>query len=80
MKKLRKGINLLGYRVFYYHKLLRKANKRKFERKLNEKLSQFEQNEISHEDFIQNLQGWLGYAIWADTYKLRINIINKIKS
>ena len=35
---LRKGVNLLGYRVFYYHKLLRKSNKRKFERKFAEKL------------------------------------------
>ncbi len=40
---LDRGINLLGYKEFYYHKLLRKSNKRKFERNFKDKLRQFEQ-------------------------------------
>lgn len=32
---LHKGVNLLGFRVFYHYKLPRKSNIRKFERKLN---------------------------------------------
>ena len=76
--KLEKGINLLGYRTFYYHKLLRKANKRKFERKFKEKSDLYKNKEISYGDFIQSLQGWLGYAIWADTYKLRMNLIKNL--
>ena len=76
--KLRKGIILLGYRVFYYHKLLRKANKRKFDRKFKEKLGLYKNKSISHEDFVQSLQGWLGYAIWANTYKLRMNLIKNL--
>ena len=54
---LRNGINLLGYRVFYYHKLLRKSNKRKFDRKFNEKLNLYGQRLLTYEDFIQSLQG-----------------------
>ena len=76
--KLRKGINLLGYRVFYHHKLLRKANKRKFDRKFREKLDLYKNKSISHEDFVQSLQGWIGYAMWADTYKIRKNIMKMI--
>lgn len=72
--KLKNGINLLGFRVFYYHKLLRKSNKRKFERKFKEKLDSYKNKSISHENFVQSLQGWLGYAMWANTYKLRKNI------
>ena len=75
---LRNGINFLGYRVFYHFKLLRKINKTKFERNFSEKLFQFEQKTINRSNFIQSLQGWLGYAMWANTYKLRANIINSV--
>ena len=75
---LKDGINLLGYRVFYHHKLLRKANKRKFDRKFKEKLDLYKNKEISYEDFVQSLQGWLGYAMWANTYKLRNKLLKQI--
>ena len=73
-----RSVNLLGYRVFYYHRLLRKSNKRKFERNFKEKLRIFEQKELSYADFMSSLQGWLGYAMWANTYKLRNNLIKQI--
>ena len=72
------GVNLLGYRIFYYYQLLRKSNKRKFQRKFNEKLKLHQQGLLSYQDFIKSLQGWFGYAMWANTYKLRTNIINII--
>jgi len=77
--KMGKGINLLGYRIFYYHKLLRRTNKRKFKRKFKEKWDLYKNNEIFYEDFVQSLQGWLGYAMWANTYNLRKNLMIKIK-
>lgn len=76
--RLDKGVNLLGYREFYYHKLLRKSNKRKFERNFIVRMNQFEKKEISREDFIGSLQGWLGYAMWANTYKLKNGLIKQI--
>ena len=78
--RLNRGVNLLGYRTFYYHKLLRKSNKRKFERNFSEKLVQFEQRTINRNDSIQSLQGWLGYALWANTYKLRNNLLKQISN
>ena len=75
---LRNGINFLGYRVFYHYKLLRKSNTRKFERKFNEKLKLYEQGLFNYENFIRNLQGWFGYAMWADTYKLRKNLLKQL--
>lgn len=38
---LRNGINFLGYRIFYHHKLLRKSNLKKFERNLKEKIASY---------------------------------------
>ncbi len=66
--------------LFYYHKLLRKSNKRKFEKRFNQKLESYENKVTSYEDFLQSLQGWFGYAMWADTYKLRKKIIGKIET
>ena len=57
--RLDNGINLLGYRAFYYHKLLKKSNKRKFERKFNEKIILYKEGLLSYENFMQSLQGWL---------------------
>ena len=76
--KLASGISLLGYRIFYYHKLLRKANKRRFNRRFIQNLALYENGTTSYRHFTQNLQGWLGYAIWANTYKLRQQILNKL--
>ena len=75
---LKNGMNLLGYRVFYHYKLLRKSNIRKFKRKFNEKLKLYEQGLLSYEDLIESLQGWFGYVMWANTYKLKTNIIKII--
>ena len=77
--ELKNGVNLLGYRIFYCHKLLRKANKRKFNFKFSQNLDLYRNGTISCEEFIQKLQGWFGYAVWANTYKLRKNIIKTIE-
>ena len=77
--KLNQGLNLLGYKVFCYYKLLRKSNKRKFQRNFNEKLKFYKDGLLSYNDFIDSLQGWFGYAMWADTYNLRQSIIKRIE-
>ncbi len=71
-----KGVTFLGYRIFCRHKLLRKSNLRKFKRKFKEKLNLYQSRELTYGDLIKSMEGWFGYAIWADTYKLRKKIIN----
>ncbi len=64
---LSKGIDFVGFRNFYYFKLLRKRNIKNMRRKirlLNEGL-------IDYVKFLEIFQGWSAYAKWADTYKLR---------
>jgi hypothetical protein len=74
---LKKGINFLGFRLFYHHRLLRRKNVRKFERKMEHKKNAYHQNVISREDAIESLEGWLAYAMHADTYKYRRSIVQK---
>lgn len=68
---LHSGVNLLGFRVHYYYKLPRKSNIRNFKRKL-------EKNLVSSERTMKSLEGWFGYVMHGNTYKLRRGIIEKI--
>ena len=75
---LYQGVNLLGFRVFYYHKLIKKSNLRKFQRKLHNRINYVKNGDLIYNNFINSLHGWFGYAIWANTYKLKKNIIKII--
>jgi len=77
---LKNGVTFLGYRVFYYCKLLRRRNTRHFKAKLAKLLDQYKSKEIKKGDLIQLLQGWFGYAKWANTYKFRQKILKVIEN
>ena len=76
---LKNGITFLGYRIFYNHKLLRKSNLNKFKRNFNEKLNSLETQE-DYDKILSNLHGWFGYAMQANTYKLRKEIMKIIEN
>jgi len=71
---LSRGIDFVGFRNFYYHKLLRKRNKRK----ILLRIKQFKNQEISYEKLLESFNGWNAYSKWANYYKLRKDILNKI--
>ncbi|MBI3033114.1 helix-turn-helix domain-containing protein [Candidatus Woesearchaeota archaeon] len=72
--KLHSGILFLGFRIFYYHKLIRKKNIRKFHGKLKEMKRLHEKNLIEREKVIERFEGWLAYISHADTYKYKRSI------
>jgi len=71
---LSKGIDFVGFRNFYYHKLLRKRNIKS----LLDKINLFNKGIINDEKFSEILQGWNAYAKWANTYNLRKKLIKEI--
>lgn len=71
---LDKGINFLGFRIFYHHKLLGTKNKNRFKKRLRQLQKDYEHNKIERELVVEKLQGWLAYAKNADTYKTRREI------
>ncbi len=73
-----KGVSLLGYRVFYHHKLLRKSNLRESKRKLYEKISLAKNGSLPCDSLLSSINGWFGYAMWANTYKLRKKLMKEI--
>ncbi|MFH1431242.1 MAG: reverse transcriptase domain-containing protein [Nanoarchaeota archaeon] len=71
---LSKGIDFVGFKNFYYYKLLRKRNLKK----VLLKIEQHKKGELSKEKILESFQGWNAYAEWANSYKLRREIVKKI--
>ncbi|MBU2496819.1 MAG: reverse transcriptase/maturase family protein [Nanoarchaeota archaeon] len=80
IKLIHSGIKMLGYRIYYYHKLLRKSNLRKFKKNFTTKINLLYKEELPYENLLLSIQGWFGYAMWANTYKLRQGIYTNIFS
>ncbi len=72
--QMSRGIDFLGFKIFRHHKLMRKRNQRKFQKKLREDVSLFENKQIDYDQFYNFMEGWIAYAKFADTYKLRKKI------
>lgn len=73
---LSRGIDFVGFRNFYYFKLLRKRNIKKIKSKIN----LFKNNKTSFEKLLESFNGWQAYAKWADSYKLRDNLFKYIEN
>ncbi len=76
---LYRGVNLLGFRVFYYFTLLRKRNINKLFIRLERQKEDYKRGLTTKEEVLQSFQGWNGYASTADTYKLRKKVRDKIR-
>lgn len=77
---LHKGIPLLGFRIFYYYKLLRKNNTRQVKKNLEEWSRLYGENQIDYEKLISKLEGWFAHAKHGDTYRLRKIIVKNINT
>ncbi len=71
---LSQGVDFVGFRNFYYFRLLRKRNIRN----MRQKIEMFKQGLMSKEKFFESFQGWNAYAKWANSFKLRRKIVRKI--
>ena len=69
------GIDFVGFRNFYYYKLLRKRNVKNMKRKIG----LFNEGEISLKKLLESLEGWSAYARWADSYNLRKKLFKEIR-
>ena len=74
---LSKGINFLGFRIFYHYKLIRKSNLKNFERKFNKLKILFDEGIIGREEALRSIEGWLAYCSHANTHKYRKHLIKE---
>ncbi len=76
IRKLRRGIDFLGYIVLPHHIVLRTKTKRRMLRKLGEKYKLARQGKISVASFNQTLQSYLGLLSHANCFELREQLLN----
>jgi len=79
IRKHHQGIDFLGYVSFPYHRILRTKTKRRMFRKIEQRIQNLKQGEISEESFNQTIQSYLGILKHCNSHKLRIKLISKIK-
>ncbi len=77
---LSRGIPLLGFRVFYYHKQLRKGAVRRITARLNEWKVLSDLGLMEQEKALERLLGWMAYAVQGNTYYLRKKIMAKFSN
>ncbi len=79
MSYLGDRLTFLGFRIFYYHKLLKKPNLRKMKSRFKALKEQYDQNKIDYDYVYDILEGWVAYAKNANVYKLRRKLAEEIK-
>lgn len=68
------GIDFVGFRNFYHFRLPRKRNIRKMENKI----TQYSNDKMSHKSLMESYQGWQAYAKLGNTLKQRRKILKRI--
>lgn len=71
---VQQGVDILGYRVFPSHRLLRNDNGHRFARRLRTFAAAYRGGDMEWEDFNPSVQSWIGHARQADTLGLRQRI------
>lgn len=70
------GVDVLGYRIFPAHRLLRNDNGHRFARRLRSFTQAWHDGNMEWEDFNPGIQSWIGHASQADTLGLRQRIFD----
>jgi len=69
-----KGIDFVGFRKFYYFRLLRKRNFKK----MLYKVDSYKKGNIPKGKMLEIFQGWNAYAKWADSLRIRRKVVGEI--
>jgi len=72
------GVDILGYKAFYFYRVPRKRNVRLFRRRLEKLKEEYKQGEINSSDLTNRIRGWIEYAKFSDSYNLRKNLFSGV--
>ncbi|MFH1917295.1 MAG: reverse transcriptase domain-containing protein [Nanoarchaeota archaeon] len=76
---IKRGIDFLGFRNFYKHRLLKKRNIRKMRSKLDNLIAEYGMANVTEEEILEVMQGWISYAKNADSFGLLEQIGMELK-
>lgn len=74
---IKRGLDFLGYRIWPTHRLLRKKSKKKIKRRMIKYEKQYLAGKLDIKTIQRSLAGWLGHAKFANTYNLRMFLLDK---
>lgn len=76
---LKNTLNFLGFRILFYHKLLKKSNIRKMKNKFRILMEDYSKGRVDYDEVYDFFEGWFAYAKHANTYKLRKKFAKEIE-
>lgn len=71
------GVDLVGFKVFYFHRLVKRKNHRRFRRNLKLWQEEYGRGSLSASKLGEKIRGWISYASYANSYKLRKGLLSK---
>ena len=74
---IQRGTIFLGFKIFIYHRIIKRQNLKRFKNKIKKLEKQYNQRNITYDKIYESLEGWLAYAKNANTYKLRKEILKE---
>jgi RNA-directed DNA polymerase len=72
------GIPFLGLRIFPHHRRLQRNNVHAFARRLRRMRAEYREGTRSAESVRLSVQGWVAYAVHAQTYRLRRRLLGEV--
>jgi len=76
---LDRGVEFLGFKIFPYHRLLKRRNMRYFLQKSRLTNSLYKEEKITYDDVYNFMEGWCAYAKHANTYNVRQKILQEFE-
>ncbi|RPJ56093.1 MAG: hypothetical protein EHM12_10920 [Dehalococcoidia bacterium] len=76
---LHSGVQIVGFRVFYYYKLLKKSNLRRIMGRIERYKKGVADGTITPDHVLMSISGWEGYARMGNTFRLRQEIRKEIE-
>ena len=70
------GVDLVGFRVFYFHRLVRRKNHRRFRRNLKLWQEEYRKGGLSASKLGERIKGWISYAEHGNSYNLRKRLLS----
>lgn len=77
IRKVRQGIDFLGYVVLPHYRKVRTKTKNRIFKKLKQRIILFKEGQISKKSLYQSLNSYLGVFSHANTYDLEHELLNK---
>lgn len=76
---LQSGVKLLGFRIFYNYKLLKRSNARRIPHRVQNFIELYADGIMDTYEIFESMEGWNAYAMHGNTYRFQMNLMRKLR-